>query len=76
MIPLVLLILLTSELPDPGMPYFAPLMGAVGFFVGGLLAHLRSVAADERSRWAGTGMWVGIGVGGTIWTLVYVIDRL
>jgi len=76
MILLVDLVLLTSELPDPGMPYFAPLVGTIGFFVGGLLAHLRHIPADERSRWTGSGTWVGIGVGGAIWAVVYAMDRL
>ncbi len=73
---LVLLILLTSELPDPGMPYFVPLMGTIGLFVGGLVAHLRDLPPDERPRWTGTGTWVGVGIGGAVWIVVYVIDRL
>ena len=55
---LVPLVLLTSSLPDPGMPSFVPLMGTVGLFIGGLVAHLRGIPADERSRWTGTGTWV------------------
>jgi hypothetical protein len=76
MILLVLIVLLTAELPDPGMPYFAPLVGGIGYFVGGLLAEIRRVSADERSRWTGTGMWAGIGIGGAIWAVVYAMDRL
>ncbi|HEU4704032.1 MAG TPA: hypothetical protein VFS37_16235 [Conexibacter sp.] len=76
MIPLVLLILLASELPDPGMPHFVPLMGTLGLFVGGLAAHLRGIPAEERSRCTGTGTWAGIGVGGAVWIAVHVIDRL
>ncbi len=76
MILLVLIVLLTSELPDPGMPYFVPFMGTVGLFVGGLAAHVRGVSADERSRWAGIGTWADIGIGGVVWIAVYVIDRL
>jgi hypothetical protein len=73
---LVLIVLLTSELPDPGMPYFVPLMGTVGLFVGGLIAHLRGVPPDERQRWAGTGTWAGIGIGGAVWMFIYAMDRL
>lgn len=65
-----------AELPDPGQPAFEPLMGSVGFFIGGLLAHRRGVPAAERSHWMGAGTWAGIGVGGAVWFLAYAIDRL
>jgi hypothetical protein len=76
MTPFVLLILLTSELPDPGMPYFVPLMGTVGLFVGGLVAHIRGISPEERSRWTSTGTWAGIGIGAAVWAVVYAMDRL
>ena len=76
MILLVLIVLLTSELPDPGMPYFVPFIGTVGLFVAGLVAHLRGISPDERSRWISAGTWVGLGIGGAVWIAVYAIDRL
>jgi hypothetical protein len=69
-------LLLASALPDVGQASFVPLMGSVGFFVGGLLARLRGVPLAARSHWMSVGTWVGIGVGGAIWFLTYAIDRL
>jgi hypothetical protein len=65
-----------AELPEFGQPAFVPLMGSVGFFVGGLLAHIRRVPPDERSRWMGVGTWAGLGVGRAIWILVFATDLL
>lgn len=75
MTPLVVIVL-ASELPDPGQLSFAPLMGAVGLFVGGLVAHARGVSPEERARWISAGTWSGIGVGVVIWMLGFAIGLL
>lgn len=72
----LLIVLLAAELPDPGHPSFAGLIGVVGYFLGGLLARVRRVPAQDRSRWMGAGMWAGIGCGGAVWILCVAIDRL
>lgn len=76
MILLVLIVLLASELPDPGQMSFAPLMGAVGLFAGGLVAHVRGVSREERTHWISVGMWSGTGVGFAIWMLGFATDVL
>jgi hypothetical protein len=76
MTPLVALILLTSELPDPGQPAFVPLAGSVDLFLGGLLALAKRVPPEERSRWMGAGTWAGIGFGGAVWIIAITMDRL
>lgn len=73
---LIGLVLLTSELPDPGQMSFAPIMGAVGMFVGGLVALLRGRSDVERARLTNLGTWTGIGVGLAVWGLGFAIDLL
>ncbi|HKG37999.1 MAG TPA: hypothetical protein VKB25_03340 [Conexibacter sp.] len=70
------IVVLASELPDPGQLSFAPLMGAVGLFIGGLLGHLRGVSDDERSRLTNVGTWSGIGFGLVVWFLGFAIHPL
>jgi hypothetical protein len=41
-----------------------------------LLAFVRRVPRAERSHWTGTGAWLGIGIGGIVWTVAVAIDRL
>lgn len=70
------LVHLASELPDPGQMSFAPLMGALGLFVGGLVAHLRGASDEARARWTSRGTWWGIGVGLAVWLLGFAIHPL
>jgi hypothetical protein len=72
----VAIVILASELPDPGQLSFAPILGAVGFFVSGLLARLRGVSDEERTRSADRGTWVGIGIGLAVWLLGFPIHAL
>lgn len=69
-------VLLASQLPDPGQLSFAPILGAVGYFVAGLVAHVHGVPDNERGRLADLGTWVGIGVGLAVWLLGFAIDLL
>jgi hypothetical protein len=71
-----LIVVFASRLPDPGQLSFAPLMGAVGLFVGGLLAHLRGASDAERSRLTSVGTWSGIGFGLVVWSLGFAIHPL
>lgn len=73
---LLIVIVLASELPDPGQMSFAPIMGAVGLFVGGLVVHLRGGSDEERARLTNLGTWIGIGVGLAIWGLGFAMDLL
>jgi hypothetical protein len=75
MSPLIALVL-ASELPDPGQLSFAPLMGAVGLFVGGVWAHLRGASDDERSRLTNVGTWSGVGFRLVVWILGFAIHPL
>lgn len=71
-----LILALGSELPDPGQMSFGPLMGAVGLFISGLLAHVRGVTHEQRARWVGIGTWSGTGVGFAVWMLGFAKDLL
>ena len=71
-----LAVVLASELPDPGQMSFVPLTGAVGLFVGGLVAHVRGSSDEERGRLTGLGTWCGLGGGLVVWLLGFAIDLL
>ena len=73
MIPFVLLILLTSELPDPGAPMFPGLCAGYGGFAAGLVAWRRRRPLGPHVA-AGTLMGFGLGFVGWIATLA--TDRL
>jgi hypothetical protein len=55
---------------------FAPLMGAVGLFLGGLVAHLRGVPHEKRTHWMNVGTWSGTGIGIAVWMLGFATDLL
>ena len=73
---LLTLVLLASELPHPGQMSLAPLMGAAGLFVGGLVAHVRGVSHERRARLIGIGTWSGTGIGFAVWMLGFALDLL
>jgi hypothetical protein len=70
------ILVLASELPDPGQMSFAPLMGTVGLFVSGFIAELRGVSHEQRARWVAIGTWAGTGVGFAVWMLGFAMDPL
>jgi hypothetical protein len=73
---LVLLVLLTSELPDPGMPSTVTFFGGIGAFVGALVAHLRRLPSTSAGDATRMGMMIGVGTGLVGWTVALAIDRL
>ena len=76
MIPFVLLILLATDLPDPGQPSTVTFFGGIGAFVGAAVAYLRglpSAAAGDATR---IGMVIGVAAGLVGWTVALAIDRL
>jgi hypothetical protein len=70
---LLLVVLLASELPDPGQPSFATLCAGYGMFVAGGLAWLRRRPISPD---AGAGGVAGFGIGLVAWLAALAIDRL
>ncbi|HEX4806988.1 MAG TPA: hypothetical protein VFU94_13910 [Conexibacter sp.] len=70
---LLVLVLLTSELPDPGAPMFPGICAGYGGFVAGLLAWRRRLSIGPRVT---GGSVVGFGVGLLCWLTALAIDRL
>ena len=76
MTPFVLLILLTSELPDPGRLAFPGICGTFGGFVGMATGMSRRLAWERTTKLAAQGGAVGYGVGFVGWLVAVAIDRL
>jgi hypothetical protein len=76
MMPFVVLILLTSELPDPGKPSTVTFLGGIGAFVGALVAQLRRLPSTRAGDATRIGMVLGVGAGLVGWTVALAIDRL
>jgi len=76
MIPFVLLILLTSELPDPGRVSTVTFAATFGSVVGALVAHLRGLSSQRAGDATRIGLIVGFGAGLLGWLLAFAIDRL
>lgn len=72
----VVLILLTSELPDPGKVGTVTFAGGFGAFVGALVAHLRGHSSEQAAHLVRRGMLVGFGSGLIGWTVSFAIYRL
>jgi hypothetical protein len=73
---LVVTILLTSELPDPGRMGTITLAGGLGAFVGAMIAYARRQSSQVASDMTRIGMLVGVGAGLVGWFVVFAIDRL
>lgn len=69
----VAIVLLSSELPDPGLPSFTTLCAGFGMFLGGVLGWLRRRPVAPLVTGGGV---VGFGVGLVGWLTVLAIDRL
>jgi hypothetical protein len=76
MTPLVVLILLTSELPDPGRTGTITLAGGLGAFAGAMIAYLRRLPSQAASDMTRIGMLLGVGAGLAGWLVAFAIDRL
>jgi hypothetical protein len=72
----LVLVLLTSELPDPGKPGTISLAGMLGGFAGALLAIVRRRPSQVAGDMARVGMVIGVGAGLAGWLIVLAIDRL
>jgi hypothetical protein len=76
MILLVLLILLTSELPDPGRLSTITLAATFGSVVGAVVAPLRKLPSDRAGDATRLGLVLGFGAGVLGWLVVLATDRL
>jgi hypothetical protein len=76
MIALVRIVLLSSELPDPGRLSTAAYASLLGGFVGGLLGRLQGHSRDRINGLTADGAFVGFGVAFIGWLVVAAIDRL
>jgi hypothetical protein len=73
---LVLIVLLTSELPDPGQPAFPNICGTFGGFAGMAIGMGRRFPWERTMKLAAQGGAVGYGIGFAIWFVVVAMDRL
>jgi hypothetical protein len=76
MLLLIMLVLLTSELPDPGRLTTAGLASLLGGFVGGCIGRLRHRSRERIRDLTLDGGYVGFGVGFIGWLIAIAIDRL
>ena len=73
---LIVLVLLTSELPDPGKLATVGLASLLGGFVGGCIGRLRHRSRERIHDLTLDGGYVGFGVGFTMWLIAIATDRL
>ncbi len=73
---LALIVLLTSQLPDPGSFGTITVAATFGVCMGALLAHLRGLSSERATDLARIGMLIGFGVGLLGWIVAFAIDRL
>jgi membrane protein YqaA with SNARE-associated domain len=73
---LLLLILLTSELPDPGRLAMVAYVSLLGGFVGSLIGRLCRRPRERVNEMAADGAFVGFGVAFIGWVVAVAIDRL
>ncbi|HXE45461.1 MAG TPA: hypothetical protein VN635_09690 [Conexibacter sp.] len=72
----MLIVLLASELPDPGAPSFATLCGGYGGFLGLLIGLGRRLPWKRIAPLMAQGSAVGYSVGFVVWAVAFAIDRL
>jgi hypothetical protein len=72
-IAVVLIVLLTSELPDPGRFSFMTNCAGLGMFVGGIVGWVRR---RPLAPFVTGGSMIGFGVGLGCWIVAVAIDRL
>jgi hypothetical protein len=73
---LLLLVLLTAELPDPGRLSTITFAATFGSVIGALAAHLRKLPSDRAGDATRIGLILGFGAGLLGWLAVFAIDRL
>jgi len=76
MTPFVSIVLLVSELPDPGKLATAGLASLLRGFVGGCIGRLRHRSRQRIRDLTLDGGYVGFGVGLIAWLIAVAIDRL
>ena len=72
----VLIVLLTSDLPDPGQPAFPNICGTFGGFVGMAIGMGRRFAWERTMKTAAQVGAAGYGIGFAIWLIVVATDLL
>ena len=73
---IVVLVMLASELPDPGRLAFPGVCGTFGGFVGMAVGMGRRLPWERTTQLAAQGGVVGYGVGFVGWLTAVAIDRL
>lgn len=73
---LVHIVLLTSDLPEPGQPAFPNICGTFGGFAGMAIGMGRRLAWERTMKLAAQVGAVGYGIGFAIWLMVVATDRL
>jgi len=73
---LLVIVLLTSELPDPGRIATITFVGTFGACVGVFVAHVRRLPSERAGDLMRIGMLVGFGTGLLGWLAAFAIDRL
>lgn len=73
---LVAIVLLTSELPDPGKLCTVTFASAFGGFLGGAIGRARSGSRDRVKDLTVDGAFVGFALGFAGWLIAFAIHRL
>ncbi|MBS1868927.1 MAG: hypothetical protein JSS99_04635 [Actinobacteria bacterium] len=73
---LVLVVLLTSELPDPGRVSTITFSATFGSVIGALAADLRKLPSERAGDATRAGLILGFGAGVLGLLVVFAIDRL
>jgi hypothetical protein len=73
---LLVLVLLTSELPDLGRLSTVTFMATFGSVIGASAAYLRRLPSDRAGDATRIGLILGFAAGLLSWLIVFAIDRL
>jgi len=76
MSPLVLIVLLTSELPEPGRLATITFAATLGSVAGAGIALLRKLPSDRAGDATRLGLVLGFAAGLMSWLVAFAIDRL
>ncbi len=76
MILLVLIVMLTAELPDPGRLATAGFASLIGAFAGSLIGRLLGHSRERVDELTKDGAFVGCGIAFAAWLIVVATDVL
>jgi len=72
----ILIVLLVSELPDPGRVSTITFATTFGTVLAALIVHLRRLPPEQAAAAMRIGLIVGFLTGAIVWLTVLAIDRL